>query len=397
MKHSTLTIGLLSVLLGPASFAQDTPCGAIAPDPAAALTDQAGKQEFVADGRRYLQAAAYNIQHSDNPLCLAEVQRVTEPLNSPAFVNSLSLTEQDAKDLHKVLKIIRDGAAKQRKQAEQDSLAGKQIASAKDAVASATTQTPAAKNSDDKANKARAVEDSADGAVTALAKAIGDGARYSIYSGPAYSLKPDGSWSNGFDTVFRSETALKDVFRGYFQLSYTTRGGPEATDGTTTGSGEATPTFVSPFNAKGGIVNIQTGGSWMPFPGKYDWIGVSLRGGYESLPTEDDSGGSNTFKPFASTGLVTRTIYTDQQSLGQIFLGYSRDYRWDKDLTGESKNRYDRVVFSGLLELFQVSKATIATRLFASMPATGKGDTEFRISLLVGFKLDDIAQTLGSP
>ncbi|MDB5967914.1 MAG: hypothetical protein JWQ90_364 [Hydrocarboniphaga sp.] len=403
MKVSLLTVGLLPALLSPAAFAQGTPCGVAAPDPASALADETSKRKFVEEGKRYLRAAAYNVQNSGNPLCLDDVQKLTEPLNSQAFVDSLDLTPNDAKDLHQALQIIQKGAGKQRKQAEKRNLDLKQVGSAQDAVTGTTTGNSFVKSTNEKAEVARSTEASAGGAGATVGNFLGDGARYSIYAGPAYTLTPDGSWSSGVDTVFRSETAPKGAFRGYFQLSYTTRGGPKAEDGepddgAETEAGETAPEFVSPFDAKGGIVNIQTGGNWMPFSDPpYDWLGLSGRLGYESLPTEEGSSGLNTFKPFVSFGLVTRTIYTDQHSLGQIFLGYSRDYRWDKDLTGDSKNRYDRVVFSGLLELFQVEKATIATRLFASMPVTGKGDTEFRISILAGFKLEDIAQTLGSP
>ena len=402
MKASFLAVGLLSALLCPSAFAQALPCGMAPPDLTVDLTDQAARELFVSRAKHYLRSAADVIHQSGDRLCLDEVLATTDTLNSQAFVAALQLTPADARNLRNALQSIRDNAAKKQKVADQTRKAQVELKVPDGDAAAAAKKSQAVKTATADVAAVKSTQDSAAGAGTTVENALGDGARYSIYAGPAYTLTPDGSWSSGFDTVFRSETAPKGTFRGYFQLSYTTRGGPKAEDGepdegAETEPGETAPEFVSPFDAEGGIVNIQTGGNWMLLPEQYDWLGLSGRLGYESLPTEKDSGGINTFKPFVSAGLVTRTIYTDQHSLGQLFLGYSRDYRWDKDLTGEPKNRYDRVVFSGLLELFQVSKATIATRLFASMPVSGKGDTEFRISILAGFKLEDIAQTLGSP
>jgi hypothetical protein len=401
MKACLLAALALSMMWCRTAHALNAPCGMALPDFMVDLNDNTIRRGLVIDTKAYLKSAAGITAGPGGQACSEEVRVATDRLASKSLVKALQLSTEELRQLRDVLQLIRDNAANRREEAIQARSAQVQQQRPDDDPSVIAQRDAVVQSNVKAAAEAAAQEDSAGEAKSAMDSEIGKGARYNIYAGPAYSLKPDGSWSNGVDTVFRSETPIEDPLRAYFQLSYTTRNGPKAEDGKADGGAAPAPgntdlEFVSPFSAKGGIVNIQTGANWMASR-TYDWIGLSLRGGYESLPTEKDGEGLNTFKPFGSVGLVTRTLYTEQQSLGQLFLGYSHDRRWDKDLTGDSKNRYDRLVFSGLLELFQVSKATIATRLYASMPVTGKGDTEFRISVLIGFKLQDIAHTLGTP
>lgn len=231
-------------------------------------------------------------------------------------------------------------------------------------------------------------------------------ARYDFYAGPSSSLMPNGSWKNGAEVLFRSNTDKlmksedsdgKDARSdNYWQVSslfaYRYRGG-EAVEldpqmPTQPPPGTNVPEFVSPFEAKGGVASVD-----LRVARHFnETAAFAVVGGAESLPTEEEDSTLTTLKFRGGGGGLYRTSY-DDGALGELFLGYIHDSRFKAEFTGEDKDSMDRLALSGILQLpaFNEGKSLrLAARIFASVPVSGGDSSELRLSVLVAYDLRTI-------
>lgn len=232
-------------------------------------------------------------------------------------------------------------------------------------------------------------------------------ARYDFYLGPTYALSPTGSWNGGVEILFRSNTnrlfeRQVDAGSRYFQISslfaYRTLGGDDVNlDSDTPNAGGENEGFVSPFEADGGIASVDLRLAY--FAETKDLksaYGLAALAGAESLPLEKDEGAFTTLKPRAGLGGLFRTSYGDG-ALGELFLGYIRDSRYEARLTGEDEDSKNRLAMSGILQLPSFSKGgalRMAARIFASTPVSGGDASELRLSVLVAYDLRTLVNQL---
>lgn len=233
-------------------------------------------------------------------------------------------------------------------------------------------------------------------------------ARYDFYAGPSYSLTPDGSWRNGVEVLFRSNSdrLLEDralLFK-YLQLSslfaYRTLGGDEEVNLEDEGGAQPPPDdFVSSFDAKSGTASVDLRLSGF-FKNRGDddasTLGFAALLGAESLPTDADESGLTTLKLRGGLGPIYRTSYGDG-ALGELFVGYIHDSRYKAQFTGEDEDSTDRVALSGIIQLPAFDKdesLRLAARIFASTPISGGNASELRLSILLAYDLRSVFSKL---
>ncbi|SER19214.1 hypothetical protein SAMN04488038_11925 [Solimonas aquatica] len=349
-------------------------------------------------------AGTYISKEADDAKTLACVREVN------AFLLDLN-TRKDLPDLQSppALRLLYPAISSLSSALSED--AKKRAAATKGKDASDDTKQAAADSADAKRRLALMGE--------AAREALDNGAgHYAFYFGSNQQLLGNGDWVSGYAAMYRSESSLINIgdygffgwlpeLRTFTTLEYFTRSSSAAqTDSSSSGSGSGSSggnsDVVSPFDKKGGVANIQVGGNFMR---PSDFFGLSFRLGYESLPVDGNKSMMATLRPNYSAGVVFRQPYLDS-SVGQIFIGLARDKRWAKEDIGadETRNRYERIVLSGLLEMVKFGNgASVATRFYASMPAAGMSrsaqatDSELRLSILLGYDLNALRSLAVSP
>ncbi len=234
--------------------------------------------------------------------------------------------------------------------------------------------------------------------------------------GSVFNLSGDGGWKPSTEVALFSRSEWSPYFVGGFDVRYsaveTTESGnaeEEGDDGDSGDGGEGStaaeeaeeeakePKEFNPFEQKGGVFEATAYGVVRP-PG-LNWLGLAGGLGFATVPG-DDSGdaldarqrywvaietsvqGYNAGQPANRLGNTT----------GFLRFGYMKDDRWEKTVlvpateTEEAvtSDESDRYFVEGEIELPRLGTDAVrfAIRLFASIPESGDGASDVRVSAL---------------
>lgn len=233
--------------------------------------------------------------------------------------------------------------------------------------------------------------------------------------GPVYTLDGEGGWSNHAEVAVTARSEWSPLFHGGVDLRYSAigavaeteddgmsmEGGDEGEGGEGGGDGEATDVRAfNPFEQGGGVFEASFHGSLHPLRNNR-WLGLLAGAGASSLPGEEGAELDLRRRWFAGLEMSVKGYNAGQpaKSLGGtrgfVRFGYMDDELWDNvEIEPASDDGTTPAVFSdeseryflnGELELPKLGTEwlRIYLRTFISVPASGDGPSDVRVSALV--------------
>ncbi|MFL6195973.1 MAG: hypothetical protein ACJ75H_17465 [Thermoanaerobaculia bacterium] len=213
--------------------------------------------------------------------------------------------------------------------------------------------------------------------------------------GSVFNFQGDGSWETNAEVAMVASSQWTHWFQSGYSLRYSAIGGgeeePPADTNDKTDDDDSSEVF-NPFSAGGGVLetNIYILGS--PIPRLLPRLGIVLGWGLSSFPGEADSqlqmrqrafiGIRNTIQAF-NAGRIGDSL---ENSSGYIQAGLATDELWKRTEVdpGIVRNESNRFFFNGQIELPKIGNEwfRVDLRFFASVPRSGDGPSDVRISAL---------------
>lgn len=241
---------------------------------------------------------------------------------------------------------------------------------------------------------------------------------FALLLGTANSLEGDGNFSAGLEASFQSTTDFvattlpgigrfyapnsERVITGTFEITFSEIGSIDEDVDDTGGASPPADSPRNPFEAGGGFFRLNTSADFYFAPKGASGLGVRVGGGFSTQPSDNSDDDVDT-RSRVYGGVVFRANYgaddRGREGKGEVFLGYAKDKFWKYDriiddsvmpaLT-ERVNESGRLVVDARMDIPQVFESEdvrLHARLFADLPASGKGPSDIRVSLLLTVNL----------
>ena len=219
--------------------------------------------------------------------------------------------------------------------------------------------------------------------------------------GPVFNLEGSGSWANNMEAALTARSDWFTWFQGGVSGRYSAIDtGEDSTDDPPAGEPEENDGEFNPFEEGGGVFEASVYGVLRP-PKTFSWAGIVAGAGLSSIPGAADSELETRQRTFAGIRFAAQGYNAGDpkdslaESVGFIHAGLAWDDLWEEVeiepaaadgsspavLSDESK----RYFLEGELELPRVGTewARIVMRLYASVPRSGDGPSDVRVSALM--------------